>query len=292
MVHTFSGRIAAYSAVQAFPSAALAAAASPNPPAQVAPAVQLAQVQSQVAGLHATVAKMRGQYERRAAQAGRPLALRMRTRDSLEFDPVRLCWLWTIECSSPLHSVALQAAGVGVQLREADNTAGCILCISPAGGVAAGAQAGGGSSNDALMTAATMRCSDGTTRLQLWVLAPEGTSGVLRACVVPQLQVETCPMLERRLRPLSLHELLEQKPTPATIAARQGQGEAAGQQHEPAVPAALCTLRVSGDFLLPELHGWLAATLPGVQGKPPGGSTLQLAFQNPLLGTCLTWWVG
>lgn len=52
-------------------------------------------------------------------------------------------------------------------------------------------------------------CQESTNRVELRVYCPEGASGTLRALVLPHLGIETCPMLTRTLKPLSLHTRTE-----------------------------------------------------------------------------------
>ncbi len=123
-----------------------------------------------------------------------------------------------------------------------------------------------------IITTLLHRCQESTSRVELKVYCPEGASGVLRALVLPTLSIETCPMLTRSLKPLSLHARVEQPSV-----------------QQPKLPTN--RIRITGDFAALEMHGWLCNVLPDVPAQPPGGGSMVLHYTNTLLGCQLTWWV-
>lgn len=101
----------------------------------------------EVARLKATVAVQRDQYNATAQKQGRPLVLRaavkvaiwliradcmgrtVSAQDTFVYDAQQHCWTWTLECGSPVHSVALQS-DAQVVFREGRGGVG-ILSTSP-----------------------------------------------------------------------------------------------------------------------------------------------------------------
>lgn len=125
------------------------------------------------------------------------------------YDAQQHCWTWTLECGTPVHSFALQS-DAQVTLKEGRGGVG-ILSTSPPDMV------------NGNLTIATMRydccppqprrrvgrCQESTSRVELRVYCPEGASGTLKAFVLPHLGIETCPVLTRTIKPLSLHTRTE-----------------------------------------------------------------------------------
>uniref|UniRef100_H2Y5K3 Bardet-Biedl syndrome 7 protein homolog n=1 Tax=Ciona savignyi TaxID=51511 RepID=H2Y5K3_CIOSA len=112
---------------------------------------------------------------------------------------------------------------------------------------------------------ATYRCQANTTRLEVTVRSIEGQYGHLQAYIVPRLQPKTCVLRRYPIKPLSLHQRV----------------------HDIDESRAMSSLKLIGQFSLPEVHSWFVKCLPDLPDRTPTGDTATLHFRNIFLETQL-----
>eukprot|EP00756_Hemistasia_phaeocysticola_P040760 Hpha_TRINITY_DN16881_c2_g18::TRINITY_DN16881_c2_g18_i1::g.149502::m.149502/K16749/BBS7; Bardet-Biedl syndrome 7 protein len=139
-------------------------------------------------------------------------------------------WTLTIELDSPIDTIALQS-DVDIELLDTDAST-CIVSTSKAY-----------ESDKKTKLLACYRCTESTTRMEVKVRTVEGQYGTLRAFVIPFLSPKTCQLSTYDIKPLSLHQRLNEPKK---------------------LPDEICSIRVEGNFSVTDIHGWIGDCLPEV----------------------------
>eukprot|EP00455_Lapot_gusevi_P042479 TRINITY_DN5044_c0_g1_i10.p1 TRINITY_DN5044_c0_g1~~TRINITY_DN5044_c0_g1_i10.p1 ORF type:complete len:516 (-),score=135.30 TRINITY_DN5044_c0_g1_i10:44-1498(-) len=160
-------------------------------------------------------------------------------RSSLRLLAEEACYLVTLEIQHPIDVVVLHSNVDVMLLDHTSNLA--IVSKSPA------------DPRNGHELLATYRCQETTNRVDFKFRTLEGRLGELNAYVVPKLPPKTCQKATFQIKPLSLHEKV----------------------NEMKIDRAMSTLRISGEFSLNEIHQWVCACLPEV---PPRLSVDEASF--------------
>mmetsp|Transcript_628 Transcript_628/g.2088 ORF Transcript_628/g.2088 Transcript_628/m.2088 type:complete len:729 (-) Transcript_628:128-2314(-) len=156
----------------------------------------------------------------------------------------------TLETPMPIFTVAVQS-DVPLDLLDTENN-GAIVSRSPP------------EPENGNFCMATYRCQESSNRIEVRLRGVEGQYGTLQVFVVPRISPKTCSVCQYKIKPLCLQQRL--------------------QSVDEGVP--LNELRISGDFKMQEIHGWVAFCLPDVPSRPPGEDA-SYCFRSSLLGTVL-----
>eukprot|EP00659_Diplonema_papillatum_P001564 gene1564-2346_t len=158
-------------------------------------------------------------------------------------------WNLSIEIDAPIDTVVFQSC-VDVELLDIDLD-NCIISTTPP--------------DDTSKLLAIYRCTDQSSRVSLKVRTTEGQHGAIHAFIMPQLEPKTCQMTSYEVKPLSLHQRLNEIPE---------------------LPAAVNTMRVDGSFQVHEMHSWVGACLPEVPSVMHGDKASYF-FSSTFQGTVL-----
>jgi len=109
---------------------------------------------------------------------------------------------------------------------------------------------------------ATMRCQGDPTRLEVRFRTVEGRYGTMSCFVVPKTSLRVCPLIDIPVKPLSLHERVQELPKDLP----------------------LNELRITGSFSLGEVHGWLGACVNDLPARPNQDEECAV-FRSTYLGT-------
>eukprot|EP01062_Namystynia_karyoxenos_P068211 TRINITY_DN6256_c0_g1_i1.p1 TRINITY_DN6256_c0_g1~~TRINITY_DN6256_c0_g1_i1.p1 ORF type:complete len:783 (+),score=313.24 TRINITY_DN6256_c0_g1_i1:113-2350(+) len=161
-------------------------------------------------------------------------------------------WTLTIELDSPIDTIALQS-DVDIELLDTDAST-CIVSTSKPY-----------ETDKKTKLLACYRCTESTTRMEMKVRTVEGQYGILRAFIIPFLSPKTCQLCTYNIKPLSLHQRLNEAKT---------------------MPDEVCTVHVTGSFSVNDMHSWVSDCLPEVPSMLHEQSAcyyFQSTFQNTLL---------
>lgn len=139
-------------------------------------------------------------------------------------------WTLTIELDSPIDTIALQS-DVDIELLDTDSST-CIVSMSKPY-----------ETDKKTKLLACYRCTESTTRIEVKVRTVEGQYGTLRAFVIPFLSPKTCQLSTYDIKPLSLHQRLNEAKK---------------------LPEEVCSIHVQGNFSVTDMHGWIGDCLPEV----------------------------
>jgi len=160
------------------------------------------------------------------------------------------CYILTVESQSPIEMISLRA-DVEVDLLDHEGTS-AILSRSK-----------GDPSNPLL---ATYRMQEPGTRFQIRLRTVEGLHGTISCFVLPQTNPKTAHLVSLAVKPLSLHEKVNEPPS----------GD---------VPMNELTLK--GNFTMANMHQWLGLCVNELPARPTDDE-MSICYKSTFVGTILT----
>ncbi|KXZ55148.1 hypothetical protein GPECTOR_3g298 [Gonium pectorale] len=173
-------------------------------------------------------------------------------QDKCKLEADEACYVLSIESAVPIFTVAIQSNAQLQMLDVPSNVA--ILSRSPP------------DETNGNLTLATYRCQDSTNRLAVKFKVREGRAASLSAFVLPAISPKACVCVRHTIRPLCLHQRIQQMDTSRPTN----------------------ELLITGSFASGDVHAWVTGLLPDLPPTlPPGQDGASYVFQNTLLGTQL-----
>ena len=205
-------------------------------------------------GLQEEIEKMKGKLQQKKDEyskcSGSAIAVTAthNVKDKFVLDQ-SAAWFLTLEMDSPIDMVILKS-DVDIELLDTDSNP-CIVSASDP--------------EDTAKVLASYRCTESTSRIEMKVRTVEGQHGTLEAFIIPFLTPKTCQMTSYSIKPLSLHQRLNEAPS---------------------LPSCCNQMKVDGTFTVTEMHSWIVQCLPEVPALLQAESAtfyFKSAFQNTIL---------
>eukprot|EP01060_Flectonema_neradi_P019649 TRINITY_DN268_c2_g1_i1.p1 TRINITY_DN268_c2_g1~~TRINITY_DN268_c2_g1_i1.p1 ORF type:complete len:730 (+),score=132.00 TRINITY_DN268_c2_g1_i1:112-2301(+) len=208
---------------------------------------KLLALQEEIEKMKAKVQQKKDEYSKCSGNAIAVTATH-NVKDKFVLDP-SAAWFLTLEMDAPIDMVILKS-DVDIELLDTDSNP-CIVSTSDPEGAG--------------KVLASYRCTESTSRIEIKVRTVEGQHGTLEAYIIPFLTPKTCQMTSYSIKPLSLHQRLNDAP---------------------ALPNCCNLMKVDGSFTVTEMHSWIAQCLPEVPTLLQSESAtfyFKSAFQNTIL---------
>eukprot|EP01064_Diplonema_japonicum_P002256 TRINITY_DN1143_c4_g1_i1.p1 TRINITY_DN1143_c4_g1~~TRINITY_DN1143_c4_g1_i1.p1 ORF type:complete len:749 (+),score=130.98 TRINITY_DN1143_c4_g1_i1:49-2247(+) len=159
-------------------------------------------------------------------------------------------WALTIAIDAPIDTVAI-VSDVEIELLDTDNNA-CIVSTTKPDAPHA-------------KLLASYRCTESTSRIEMKVRTVEGQHGTLSAYVIPFLTPKTCQLVQYDIKPLSLHQRLNEAPE---------------------IPSCAINMKMEGAFAVNDMHAWVRECLPEIPAMLHD-EKVTYYFTSTFLGTIL-----